>query len=376
MLERYYQVLGVSSSASLDEIKKAFKRRARELHPDVNKAADAHEQFILLNEAYQYLQNLKTGKIYSSQRRSYTPSGTYGSYEDYAKRERDDARKRAEFYARKRYRDFQQSAYYKRSMEIKAMANQIFILFLWSFIVGVPLLCSVIAGFYGFIAGLVILIFASPRIIPELKSAGPLDLNYLKKGIIYLCGHPLVQLTVLTVINLAIILTVILNTLINPLSVVAAFVILLTAAFILSRRTNYFKQGRKRVLFVAGIAPSAVTVFFLMNYLISFNPVKEFYRFTFRQEYYSNGRRFHSIHSKEEHNSRSKSKRVENTTMIILEGNKYEDYVGIRFFFNRRPKKASEITYTIEDGVFGLRVVKAYTFSSPLLRKRMKELAD
>lgn len=55
MAKDLYEILGVSKDASDFEIKKAFRRRARELHPDVNKAADAEDQFKELNEAYDVL---------------------------------------------------------------------------------------------------------------------------------------------------------------------------------------------------------------------------------------------------------------------------------------------------------------------------------
>ncbi len=55
MAKDLYEVLGVSKDATEAEIKKAFRRRARELHPDVNKAADAEDQFKELNEAYDVL---------------------------------------------------------------------------------------------------------------------------------------------------------------------------------------------------------------------------------------------------------------------------------------------------------------------------------
>ena len=51
----YYEVLGVDRKASADDIKSAFRRLARQYHPDVNKAADAEEKFKEINEAYAVL---------------------------------------------------------------------------------------------------------------------------------------------------------------------------------------------------------------------------------------------------------------------------------------------------------------------------------
>ena len=48
----YYEVLGVGRNASDDELKGAFRKLARQYHPDVNKEADSEEKFKEINEAY------------------------------------------------------------------------------------------------------------------------------------------------------------------------------------------------------------------------------------------------------------------------------------------------------------------------------------
>ncbi|MEG0071615.1 MAG: molecular chaperone DnaJ [Raoultibacter sp.] len=55
MANDLYDVLGIAKGATEDEIKKAFRKKARELHPDVNRAEDAEDKFKELNEAYDVL---------------------------------------------------------------------------------------------------------------------------------------------------------------------------------------------------------------------------------------------------------------------------------------------------------------------------------
>ncbi|HYF48646.1 MAG TPA: DnaJ C-terminal domain-containing protein, partial [Planctomycetota bacterium] len=60
----YYSILGVQRTASQDEIKAAYRKLARQYHPDVNKAKDAEEKFKELSEAYEVLRDPEKRKQY------------------------------------------------------------------------------------------------------------------------------------------------------------------------------------------------------------------------------------------------------------------------------------------------------------------------
>ena len=64
MKKDYYEILGISRNATLEEIKKAYRRLARKYHPDFNKEPGAEEKFKEINQAYQVLSDENKRKIY------------------------------------------------------------------------------------------------------------------------------------------------------------------------------------------------------------------------------------------------------------------------------------------------------------------------
>ena len=100
----YYKILGISKTATADEIKKAYRKQARKLHPDLNPNDKVAEQkFKELNEANEVLSNVENRKKYDKygenwkhgeeydrqqqqQQRQYqgSQSGGFGGGEDYS----------------------------------------------------------------------------------------------------------------------------------------------------------------------------------------------------------------------------------------------------------------------------------------------------
>lgn len=60
----YYDVLGVSKTASANDIKQAFRKLSKKYHPDINKGADANDKFKEINEAYDTLSDPKKREQY------------------------------------------------------------------------------------------------------------------------------------------------------------------------------------------------------------------------------------------------------------------------------------------------------------------------
>jgi len=102
----YYEILDLPVNSTIDEIKKAYRKKARLYHPDINPAIDAKDQFINVTVAYEFL--IAYHEKIKSDDQAYNEA-----MEDWRKYRQDRSRKRATAYARTSYGTFKNSKFYK-----------------------------------------------------------------------------------------------------------------------------------------------------------------------------------------------------------------------------------------------------------------------
>lgn len=102
----YYKILDLPADSSVEEIKKAYRKKARLFHPDVNQAPDAKELFIAATEAYEFLityhEKIKTDE-----------QEFYRAMEEWRKYRQHRSHKRATAYARTPYKTFRNTKFYR-----------------------------------------------------------------------------------------------------------------------------------------------------------------------------------------------------------------------------------------------------------------------
>ncbi|HVD97766.1 MAG TPA: DnaJ domain-containing protein [Cytophagaceae bacterium] len=113
-MENYYSILGLPENASEDDIRKAYRMLAKQFHPDINKAPDAHVRFILINKAYEVLMDRRQRIIYDQ--KSKTAEDPFKRYADWVQqqhaRQQEEARRKHMEFLRKKKQLKESKLYY------------------------------------------------------------------------------------------------------------------------------------------------------------------------------------------------------------------------------------------------------------------------
>jgi len=130
----YYSILDLPSDSSVEEIKKAYRKKARIYHPDINHSPDAIDIFISITEAYEFL--------LANHERIKADSEAYNqAMEDWRKYRQDRSRKKARVYARTSYGTFKNTRFYKSTRILDGTT------IIFSFIISVLVLVYTILGY-------------------------------------------------------------------------------------------------------------------------------------------------------------------------------------------------------------------------------------
>lgn len=343
MIEKYYKILGISEGATLIQIKKAYRKRAMQLHPDVNKSPDAQEQFIFLNEAYEYLQKVKTGKIYSHSRGTYKrPKRRQKSTSGEEQAAREKARARARAHAKMKYEAYIKTDFYKTTVALNILSDFFFLVITILIFVGGPITGYILKGFPG-VGASIFLMFVTVHVWADtlVNKRPSFSLKELRDAFLHIFKLKYFQLILVVIGNAILAYRTGLNTFISFYILALLFAVTIGFGFYIQRKN---KEKFKKRLLIFGLYPAVLNIFFIVNFYASFNEVKESYVFQHKFEI----GRWGNWHK---------------TATIILPKNKYGTYLGIRSFIDfEEMRTARKITYTFADGLFGMRVMKDYDF--------------
>ncbi len=76
MAADYYALLKIRRDATQEEVKRAYRRLARELHPDVNPDPETQERFKEITQAYEVLSDTEKRRMYDMGVDPFAPTGT------------------------------------------------------------------------------------------------------------------------------------------------------------------------------------------------------------------------------------------------------------------------------------------------------------
>jgi hypothetical protein len=331
MLENRYDLLGVLETASIEEIKRAYRTKAFLVHPDKNPSADATRAFIALTEAYEFVMAEKSGRM-----NRYTSPFT--STHTQKEREYDAAKQRARTYAKMRYEEFEKTEAFQTISALNIILDHLLCLIAVGVIIAVPLAMAYFFSFTGLILGLVFLLLVGRPVLNYIRPY--FQLGQLWQALMSLTETYFFRIVILSGTNLYILLKIGLQTMFPFYGILMTLVAAGVIAFLVCR-----SKPENECLFISWcLAPLAINLLMLINFYGSSHPMIEEYAIWDEISHTITGTR--------------------KSTYIHLENDAYDDYPGIRIFNDiRQMQNCTHIIYQFEDGLLGIRVLKEYRFT-------------
>lgn len=310
-LKIYYQLLGLSNAATTDEIKKAYRQKAKQFHPDRNKHPDAHEQFLLITEAYEML----------TQKRE-MPFFAIPTKDELRKKAREKAAKAA----RMRYEEFLKSDYYKYTTAISRVIDILIILSVLAF--AVFIIYQLLSASLIIPAFLVMLLLSGISLVIYKYIIIPREIqwrDYIHSLSVFF-RFTYTRLFILCIINIIVFLKIGLLTLVPTLPLFLLYALGIVFGILAA------KIIRLRIkMYLPLLFPSLISLLLAVNYIFT---VREFAQ-TYDVKY------------------------LHDTYTLHFTTNELDEFTGARFFFDQSQlRKSRYALYVFEQGCLGFTVVK------------------
>jgi hypothetical protein len=345
LMSTAHQILGVKPSATTAEIKKAFRKKAHRLHPDVNKAPDAEERWLELYEAYELLLRHKDRKkrvrhkSKSSRAATHTPPPTKQEEREKA---RERARARARAHARMKFEAYKKTAYYRNELALEVIGDNFMFYSAVSVIVYLLYQATALGYEFLFIASIFIGLAATPLWLRAASPTSNIRLSLLFNAVYKIVQSRVFSLLALAGCNVLLYFLYAFNTFCN-LKISGG--LLLGAGvlgYVLVKQNLLFPHNAySRSIAAYVLFPLVINLFFALNYLFASAPRTQQYTYESQMVRIT---------------SRGGSS-YERSRFIAVE--ELMDYQGVRFFWSSEDKRSvSKVEYVLADGLFGLKVVK------------------
>ena len=337
-LIKYYELLELKSDAEVEEIKRAYRSKALNLHPDRNPSADAHDQFIAITKAYETIIDFKNGKLrYSSiNKPSKSPEEI----------RREELKKRAAAEARRKHEEYINSEEYKTADALEVIFSHVYFLFGILLMLVIITVLLYVLGAYAILVLIFGVIFGIKPLVKLIKEEDFVDVNRLFNAIKYLGQTSGFLMLIFTIINLVTLLSYAPKTLINYGYIATAYVIFIVPVYGVLRFSFEKFSLFLHVFIPCCVGPTLISVFLALNYNFSKNPQVIQYEFRREMVMNSNGH-------------------YEPGDYIVLDGNALPDFPHIRKIpYDNKSFFKKKVTYTFEEGLFGYRVMKSYTLEN------------
>jgi curved DNA-binding protein CbpA len=126
--DNYYLVLGIDKNAGIEEVKKAYRTKVKQFHPDISSLPNAQKLFIELTEAYEFILADQKEKDESQRPEEHEePFVVWDpSMKELLKEEMEKLHKIAREEARRKYREYQNSKEYRTTQILSRVSDYLF----------------------------------------------------------------------------------------------------------------------------------------------------------------------------------------------------------------------------------------------------------